>query len=256
MPAVTAVVPVWGDYVSLLGGCVASLLSQSPVPRVLIVDNASSTPVEALPGTEVVRLEERVAVGEARNAALPWVDTEFVLFVDADDELLPGALADLVAALTPQEVFAGGGIVELRDGEPDRAVAWPPPIVHRLAPRPRLLALRALWLSCLPATCTLFRTDVVRDAGGFGEGSLGEDWSLITAVAFRGRGALLDRPVRRYRFSEGSLFHTARALDVRLESHRVVRHRILRDPAVPLWVKGLMPLFAAHHGWFLRREPE
>lgn len=258
-PEITVIVPVWDDYVRYLDGCVASLLRQDPVPAVWVVDNASRTPVPELPGTTVIRLGERLPVGAARNHALHRVESELVMFCDADDELVDGALRALLDALAadPGAGFAGGGIVRIGDapGE-DEPIDWPPAAMRRLVKRPRLLAMRSLWLSSLPATCTLYRTEVARASGGFGPGELGEDWSFVTAVAFRARGILLDRPVRRYRFSEGSLFHRARSYPVRRDAHRAVRRRMLRDPAVPLYVKALMPAFALHHLYFLRREAE
>lgn len=260
MPSpVTIVVPVWDDYVSYLRDCVASLLAQDPVPEVWVVDNASATPVPELPGVRTLRTPDRLSVGEARNFALQRVESELVMFCDADDELLPGALRALYDALltVPGAGFAGGGIVRRSDaGDDEPETGWPPAYVRRLTRYPRLLAMRSLWLSSLPATCTLYRTPVARDSGGFGEGQLGEDWSFVTAVAFRARGVLIDRPVRRYRFSDDSLFHRARSYDARSRAHRAVRRRMLRDPAVPLYVKALMPAFALHHWYFLHREEE
>ena len=258
-PPITVIVPVWDDYVRYLEGCVASLREQDPTPSIWIVDNASGTPVPDVEGATVLRTGERLAVGEARNFALRRVESEFVMFCDADDELADGALRDLYDALAadPGLGFAGGGILRLDEsGAEAEPVDWPPAYVRRLTRYPRLLAMRSLWLSSLPATCTLYRTAIARASGGFGEGQLGEDWSFVTAVAFRARGVLLDRPVRRYRFSDDSLFHRARSYAARSAAHRTVRRRMLRDPAVPLYVKGLMPVFALHHRHFLRREPE
>lgn len=258
-PEITIVVPVWDDYVRHLEACVASLREQQPRPAIWIVDNASQTPVPQLPGTEVLRTPQRLAVGEARNFGLARVTTEYVLFCDADDQLAEGALRALYDVLSgdPALGFAGGSIAPLvPDGNGPEAIDWPPPYLRRLARFPRLLAMRSLWLSSLPATCTLYRTSVARASGGFGEGQLGEDWSFVTAVAFRTRGVLLDRIVRCYRVSEDSLFHRARSLGARAAAHRAVRRRMLRDRAVPLYVKALMPLFALHHWHFLRREAE
>ena len=58
----------------------------------VVVDNASTVTVPRLKGTDVVRTPQRLSAGEARNAGLRHVNTEFVMFLDADDELLEGAL--------------------------------------------------------------------------------------------------------------------------------------------------------------------
>ena len=238
---------------------IASLRAQDPVPAVLVVDNASRSPVGEVEGARVIRSEDRLPLGLSRNFALPHVDTEFVMFCDADDRLTEGALRALYEALKrdPQLGFATGRIVRLADdGSLEDELDWPPRYVQRLASRPRVLAMRSLFLASVPALYTLYRTQVVRDAGGFGDVELGEDWSLVTAVAFRTRGVMLDRPVRGYRFNDASIFHQSRAYAVRADAHRAVRRRMLRDPAVPPYVKALMPLFALNHWQALRREKE
>ncbi len=61
--------------------------AQAPI---VVVDNASSTPVPELEGCEVVRAPRRLSVGAARNLGLEQVATEYVVFLDADDMLLEG----------------------------------------------------------------------------------------------------------------------------------------------------------------------
>ena len=94
---VTIVVPVWDRYVAFLRECVDSLLDHAAgQPRIVVVDNASRDPLPVLPrGIEVIRSSRRLSVGAARNLGLAEVETREVIFCDADDRLLPGAMAFL-----------------------------------------------------------------------------------------------------------------------------------------------------------------
>ena len=79
-----------------------SALDQTGVrtPNVVVIDNNSDVVLPPLPpGVEVVRLPKRVSVGAARNAGLALVETGKVIFCDADDRLLPGAIAFLTSRM-------------------------------------------------------------------------------------------------------------------------------------------------------------
>ena len=95
--------------------------------RVIVVDNASERAVPDL-GSEarIVRSDVRLGVGAARNLGLAAVETGYVTFLDADDVLLPGALAFLVRQLEgdPRRVTSGG-----------RFVSWNPETGERVAVR-------------------------------------------------------------------------------------------------------------------------
>jgi len=82
------------DYLRV---AVDSVLRQTRLPdRVIVVDDGSvdnsAEVLDALPAAvEVVRQDNRGVV-DARNRALDMLETTYVLFVDADDYLLPGFL--------------------------------------------------------------------------------------------------------------------------------------------------------------------
>lgn len=80
----------------------ASAIAQTPHPvEVVVVDDGSCRPVaEALKGwpVRVVR-QENAGVSAARNLGLRQACGEFVVFLDADDRLLPDAVARSVALL-------------------------------------------------------------------------------------------------------------------------------------------------------------
>jgi glycosyltransferase involved in cell wall biosynthesis len=257
---VTIVVPVWDRYVGFIRECVASALDQAGVraPKVVVVDNASNVPLPSLPPVvEVVRSPRRLSVGAARNFGLGRVETGKVIFCDADDRLLPGAIAFLTSRMAerPELVAAICRYVSWNPETGARAVLErsPRPIVFRVARNPRLFALANLRYNCFPVVGGILRTDAARDAGGFGDGNVGEDWILGTQLAFRGPIEFHREPSFLRRVHPGSLWHRQHACSDYLASCDLLRERVKRDPYVPGWVKAGLPLLAAVHRWDVRR---
>lgn len=257
---VTVVVPVWDRYVGFVRECVASVLDQPgvPAPKVVVVDNASDVPLPSLPrSVEIVRLPRRLSVGAARNVGLGRVETEEVIFCDADDLLLPGAIAFLTSRMVerPELVAAICRYVSWNPETGARVVLERSPrrIVFRVARSPRVFALANLRYNCFPVAGGILRTDAARNAGGFGDGNVGEDWILGTQLAFRGPIEFHREPSFLRRVHAGSLWHREHACADYLGSCDLLRDRVERDPCVPGWVKAGLPLLAAVHRRDVRR---
>jgi glycosyltransferase involved in cell wall biosynthesis len=258
-PAVTVVVPVWDSYCDHLGESVTSALRQTDVDvRVIVVDNASERPVPDL-GSEarIVRSDVRLEVGAARNLGLAAVETSYVTFLDADDVLLPDALAFLVRQLEadPQCVTSGGRFVSWNPETDERVVVRraPKPAVLTVSRLRRSFALVNLLWNTFPVVGCVHRTSAVRDAGGFGDGSVGEDWILGAMLCFRGRIAFAEHETFLRRVHHGSLWYRPHVPEVLVERSRALRERASQDDAVPGWAKALLPLLAHVHGRAVRR---
>ena len=149
----TVVIPVWDEYVAgLPSGALASLTGQEPAPRIVVVDNASTIALPCIePPAEVVRSSRRLTVGAARNLGLKHVTTPYVVFWDADDEMLPGTLALLESAIgsDPRMAAFGAGIVEAPSGARHR---WPRRWIASLIRFPALFALVDSVWSIYPST--------------------------------------------------------------------------------------------------------
>jgi glycosyltransferase involved in cell wall biosynthesis len=238
------VVPAWGDYAGApLTEALDSLRGQDVPTHIIVVDNASQPPLAGIPGVELIRAPERLTVGAARNLGLAAARTPYVLFWDADDLMLPGTLRflrDRIAA-EPDAVLVAASILE---GEPPMPHRWPRPWTYPLARFGRAFALADCVWSLFPATgSALMRTDAAR-ATGFGDANSGEDWVLGVSLAFRGRVILETRPGRIYRRHAGSLWETQRDGSQLVVHARAVRNRLRADPAVPRWVRFLLPFIA------------
>jgi glycosyltransferase involved in cell wall biosynthesis len=228
---VTVIIPVWGSYVDLATEAVASVRAQSIPVRTIVVDNASDPPVSSLEGCELARSENRVSRGEIRNFGLSLVTTDYVVFLDADDYLLPGALERLVAGLDrdPDSPALVGGILE-RDGTRHRTPRRLAPILAR---RPRLFAWANATWSLMPTQgAAILRTAAVREVGGCADASHGEDWALGASLAFRGRIAFDRHPVLVYRWRPDSPGVGSTSPRVLLKNARRIRDRLRHDPVV------------------------
>ncbi|MER6161061.1 CDP-glycerol glycerophosphotransferase family protein [Streptomyces sp. NPDC001868] len=107
MPRFSVIVPVF-EVRGFLRECLDSVLEQSYRDlEVIAVDDCSPDGGGAIldayaardPRVRVLHLPANVGPGRARNAGLPYAAGDFVLFLDGDDTLTPGALRALADRL-------------------------------------------------------------------------------------------------------------------------------------------------------------
>jgi glycosyltransferase involved in cell wall biosynthesis len=242
-PPVAVVIPVWDSYVSFLGEAVASVRDQGAEAEVIVVDNASDEPLPAIEGARVIRSETRLSTGAARNLGLEAVIAPLVVFLDADDLMLPGSLATLTAGLRPGDIAFAMARIEGDTGQRHRA---PRRIAYVLARAPRLFALANTIWSLVPMQgATILRTADVRAAGGYGDRSQGEeDWAFSAALAWRGGFRLSRETGLVYRWRFDSPGQPGAALDIRRNA-QLVRERLRADPGIPAAARRVLPLVAA-----------
>src|SRR5437764_1426066 len=191
--AVTVVIPVWDRYVGYLTEAVESVRRNAPQAPIVVVDNASSAPVPELERCEVLRLQRRVSEGAARNLGLDRVTTEYVVFLDADDMLMDGTLAPLYERIAADPGLAVSA-TSILDSETGKRHRNPRRFVLRLVRLPRAFAIANSTWSLLPIQgCAILRTDQVREAGGYADADVGEDWDLAVSVTWRGRVEISER---------------------------------------------------------------
>ncbi|HTN24554.1 MAG TPA: glycosyltransferase [Solirubrobacteraceae bacterium] len=246
-PAVAVVIPVWDDYVASLREAVQSVVAQGVASAVIVVDNASAVAVPELDGTTVVRSAARLTTGAARNLGLAAVQTPYVVFLDADDVMLPGSLDTLARGLAAHPGAAAFGMAMI-DGESGRRHRSPRRAARVLARCPRAFALaNAVW-SLLPTQgATIMRTADARAAGGYADRTHGEDWALATSLAWRGRIRFSGEPALVYRWrgdSPGRDGSATVAATLRANAAGV-RERLRADPAVPPAARRSLALVAA-----------
>lgn len=102
-PAAVSVVIPARNAAETIGAAVASAFAQSTPPATIqVIDDSSSdrTVEAALAAGAEVRANQGKGSNAARQTGLGLASTEWILFLDADDELLPGHLANLLDVVT------------------------------------------------------------------------------------------------------------------------------------------------------------
>ena len=124
VPRLSVVIPAWNAAVSLERS-MRSVLDERGVPlECLVVDDGSTDAtwevVERLRGEDprvvAIRLAENGGVSNARNVALEAARGDWLAFHDADDRMLPGGIAALMAVTHDPDVRAVVGQRVWTDG--------------------------------------------------------------------------------------------------------------------------------------------
>jgi glycosyltransferase involved in cell wall biosynthesis len=163
-------------------------------------DRATHAVIDALPESVEVIKQANAGLSAARNAGFARSRTPFVLFLDADDRLAPGALQQLRQALAahPEAGFAYGH--HRFFGAWNTVMRFPPYDPLRLLDRH------------LIGSTTLARRELLEDTGGFDPVfARFEDWELwLHALAHGYRGVRVDAVTLEYRRHGHSMVDSAR----------------------------------------------
>ncbi len=178
----SAIVPV-RDRQRLVVEAVASIACQHrPVDEVIVVDDGSADGSgEAVrvrfPGVAVVRTPG-LGPGGARNAGALRARGEVLFFLDSDDLWLPQHTERLLTALA-RGFAAAYAVTRTEDLLAGGAFCIPEPGTAREGD---LFAALRRWC-CLVPSAFAVRREAFWQAGGFGDGGLGEDWEFFCRLA-------------------------------------------------------------------------
>ena len=269
--AVCVIVPVWGAE-KTLHRCIDSILAQHPEGGVscVLVDDAGPDRSGAI-CDEYAAKDDRVqvihrtesGVSGARNAGLDAADAEYIVFLDADDALRPGALQ---AALTAQQQAPGDFVLWHYTTEE----ACPDPVTQ--AARTAAPAeLARLYLDCLIAMPwnKLYRADLAKSLHFDSAYCLGEDLQFVLDyIALLGKTQpgfayrVLESPLTFYDCSRDGTLSTRYHSDycdiwpqhfAKLNRAVTAAHAPEED-LLPLW-RAELRVFAEGVADILRRDP-
>ena len=198
LPTVSVVIPCF-NQARFLPHAIRSVFEQSHPPiECLVVDDGSTdetVAVAELLHARVIR-QPNSGVSAARNTGLAAASGELVVFLDADDALLPTALEREAAALAANPRLAA--VVTRCEAMDEAGKAIP--VVHHLIDTSDLyrdwLSRNFVWT---PGAAMFRRADVTA-IGGFAE-DLGPaaDYALYLRLAREGRVAFVEGTAVRYR---------------------------------------------------------
>jgi glycosyltransferase involved in cell wall biosynthesis len=143
---VDVIIPV-RNVDEFLEEAIRSALDQGgTITRVVVVDDASSDPI-AVPAdlsgrgrVMVLRSEQHIGIGAARNRGVEATSAPWLAFLDADDVWPAGRLEALVAAVGETDVFASGMVEHFADDSGDAAYRVPEGAEHAILAGSTLLA--------------------------------------------------------------------------------------------------------------------
>lgn len=240
-PLVSIVVPCYNQG-QFLDDALASILRQTYASiEIVVVDDGSSDGTAAAahryPSVRVIR-RERGGAAAARNAGLQASGGALVVFLDADDRLLPEAVASGVEALRahPEWAFVTGHVTVIDEqglpaGTPAQSHADGNQFVA-------LLRSNYIWTP----GAVMYRRQVLDEVGGFDPAALGSaDYDLNIRIAGRFAIGCHHRVVLEYRqhganMSADLAFMLRSALRVRMAQ----RERAAADPlSRDAWQAGI-----------------
>jgi len=224
---VSVIIPCY-KQAHFLGEAIESVLAQRyPHVEIIVVDDGSPDDTEHVaaryPGGRYVR-QENQGLSAARNTGLRESRGAFLVFLDADDLLLPGALEAGLNALRmhPQAAFVSG---HYRYVKSDGSLLREHPAA-RIEDDPYLALLRGNYIG-MNAT-VMYRRDVLVSVGGFDPSLRAcEDYDLYLRIAREYRVYCHDRVVAAYRMHEANMSADA---ELMLKTVRAV-HRAQWDHA-------------------------
>jgi glycosyltransferase involved in cell wall biosynthesis len=248
-----AVIIATYNQARFLSEAISSILAQTlPADEIVVVDDGSTDdPISIAsqyPGVTIVRQDNR-GRSAARNEGLRNCTSSHVIFLDADDRLLPRAieLGVELAAKHPQCGFIYGGHYDINEDGNIRKAQHYYPIVgsaHLGFLRRNLIRMQAT---------ALFRRDVLIEIGAYDEKlERAEDYDLYLRIAQRYEVATHPGIVAEYRWhgdnTSGDPIKMLRAiLDVLARHER----RLDRDASEKLALREGRAIWRDYYAWLM-----
>lgn len=233
------VIPCFNDG-ALLGEAVRSALKQDRIDELVVVDDGSTDPGTLAAFGELEQEGVRVVhqrnggVGAARMSGVTQTTSDYVLCLDADDRLLPGALSKLAQALDDDSTVA----LVWGDYQLFGERTW----VQATAPD--LDPWQISFQNDIPASM-MIRRSVLMETGGWQSVSH-EDWDLLMALAEAGaRGCRLPTAIYEYRQ------HGLRAAGIAASHHGDV-YELLRNRHPALFSQRRTSWRRSRSPWLLK----
>lgn len=197
---VAIVIPCYGQSVYLPAAIESALVQTRVADEIIVVDDGGDEDllpmVSKRAGVRLIRQENR-GLAAARNFGLARARSDKIIFLDADDELLPDAIRLGLECFRdhPDAAFVYGAFEE--DSTDGRSVRF-----TRM--KDRLDLIRCNWVAMI-ATVMFDRAKLLA-SGGFDETlAMSEDWDAYLRLTRRHHFASHDLPVAYYRKHDQSM---------------------------------------------------
>jgi hypothetical protein len=227
--------PVWaGDRPDFLRAAFASTVdaqTRRPDEVVIVRDGPVAAPMQAcldeLAGSgpvpvRVLALAHNVGLGPALDAGLDACSHDLVARMDADDVSLPHRFAVQVPVMESGVDLLGSGLLEIGSGIEDVVGRRTPPT------EPAAIRARARFADPFNHPTVVYRRELVRAVGGYGDFPVMEDYLLWAKMILAGaRVANVAEPLVGYRVSAGAYARRGGLAQLRAEVSLQRRFRAL-----------------------------
>ncbi len=183
-----SVIIVSYNTADLIGACLASVEGEQAVPlEIFVVDNASSDgSADAVRkmflAVHLVENQENRGFGAANNQVLPHCLGRYIVFLNPDTVVRPGAFREMTAYMDRHpRVGLAGPRIQNPDGTHQESVSFRYPGQRRASGE---LAGLAGSIACVMGACQIVRTELMKRIGGFDEDFFlyGEDQDLCLRI--------------------------------------------------------------------------
>ncbi len=211
--SVSVVIPAH-NAARYIGAAIESVLAQTrPADEIIVVDDGSTDHTFIIANSYAPRVrivsQKNQGPSTARNAGVQAASSDFVAFLDADDQWLPTKTAVQLEAIrsNPGAVVCYTSLLlnhsEIDHPDESQIIQPAPPTVDL---RDRL---RLGNPGILPSCVMLSRAAFLRVGGFPPHLTIGEDWALWLRLIALGPFCVVDEPLTRYRVSNTGLSSNA-----------------------------------------------
>jgi len=190
---VTVVIPAYNEEETITETIHSLRKQTSPPQRIIVVDDCSSDKTGEIArslGVEVIRPPKNQGTkAQAQNVALPFIDTDITVTIDADTTLAPNALELLVRPFEKNEKLAvASGYIVPRY----RKTFWERGrlVEYLFGLEMYKIAQKDVGSPIVCSGCfSAFRTKILKQHGGFDPGTMAEDMNYTWKALISGDGA-------------------------------------------------------------------
>jgi len=212
--SVSVVIPAYnaGQYIR---AAIESVLAQTrPADEVIVVNDGSSDDTRAIVNSYAPRVrlvsQENQGPSVARNTGVQAASSEFIAFLDADDQWLPQKIAVQLEAIRsiPGAVLCYTSLLLNHSDMDDPGMDRPDGLqtIQPAAATADLPDRLRLGNPGILPSCVMLPRAAFLQAGGFPHHlTIGEDWALWLRLIALGPFCVVDEPLTRYRVSNAGI---------------------------------------------------
>jgi glycosyltransferase involved in cell wall biosynthesis len=199
-PDVSVIIPCY-NCVRFVQQTIDSVLRQEDVAVEIIAVNDGSTDetlaiLESNPRVDKILTQANQGSGAARNTGAAVARGRYLIFLDSDDLLLPGAIRTLADVMSSTDAGFAYGQAFLIDIDGNRitnyAMGYHAPGKHTMQAVCRGILFQP--------SAVMFRRDIFEEIGGFYTPGDAEDWDILFRFAGLAEGVMTAKAVLEYRF--------------------------------------------------------